>query len=466
MHNITAQKQIILKKFRGSPRRLWHAVSLGFILFLTAYIGIMSLLYPMQGDDFFFAWNLRENGMGQWLQDAYFNWTLRLGEIFNMLLLHGGKLAFDLFNPFLQFALAWALFSFASGRRFNGKRCIDCAELAIFLAMNSVLLARPRDTVYWMTGANVYSFGMAVWFSFWGWLWRESERTDLPAPASSILYPLWGCAAALTLENNSMCGIAAGGFLLLRQWKLHRTWSPAAKWAMGGYIAGVILFFTQPGRWQRLQHAVSGSGRPEGFISSVIEVGLFHGVAAFFAILLLLACGFLLWHQDRQRFRRELPANAALLLLSWISSGCFILSGVTPAMRAYLFPSLLTGIVAVRLWAALYKTGPRGKHFCRILWGITIAAALFQMIRAVPDFLRISRENQTRSQLIRQATPGTAVTVPVHTTLRRDFFQYIWVEDITPQPDNPFNIYYARYYKLSAISTTGNTQVPLFWKKR
>ena len=140
------------------------------------YIGGMSFLYPMQGDDFAFACFLREYGVFSWMKYAYCSWTLRMGEIFNIFLLHAGKYLFNIINPFVQFALAAAVFSFAFQRKINWQKNKDYLFLALIFGMSSILLARPRDTVFWMTGANVYAFGLTFWFGFWGWLFADQQE--------------------------------------------------------------------------------------------------------------------------------------------------------------------------------------------------------------------------------------------------------------------------------------------------
>lgn len=92
--------------------------------------------------------------------------------------------------------------------------------------------------------------------------------------------------------------------------------------------------------------------------------------------------------------------------------------------------------------------------------------ALFQAVFAIPDFIRISKDSRHRTEIISQCAPSQHLTVPAYSIVRKNFFQYIWIEDITSNPDNPFNQFYAKYYNLSAIETDQDKPIPIYWKKR
>lgn len=446
------------KDFSGAERKF----AIFFIVLLMIYICVISFCYPLQGDDFFFASQYRDQGFFNWLKEVYFNWTLRLGEIFNILQFSIGKTLFNLLNPFIQFFLALSLFSFAHGRKINFRDPADCITLALLFTMSAVLLARPRDTVYWMTGANVYAFGLALWFGFWGYIMRMLKQ-DSCCTQKPVLCFIWGLLAAMALENSAMCGAGIGFFLFEYTRLIHKKISGAVKSGLLGYALGLILFLSQPGRWQRLQVADT----PDvNFFNLVFEVGSFHIVSAFFAFVLLGISGVLLWHLSREKFKTEIKFTLILILLSVISSGCFILSGVTPAMRAYLFSALLTAAAAVRMLTAVAACGNTGKICYKIMYALITSIAILQLSLAVPDFIQIYRDQHKRDEIIRQAAKETEVTVPAHSTVRRTFFQYVWIEDITADSNNPFNINCAKYYRLPALKTSGNTEAALFWKKR
>lgn len=442
--------------------------AIGFIILLMAYIGGMSFLYPMQGDDFAFACFLRDSGVFSWLKYTYCNWTLRLGEIFNIILLHAEKSIFNFVNPFVQLALAFVVFSFAFQRNFNWKKHHDYLFLALIFAMSSVLLARPRDTVFWMTGANVYAFGLTVWFGFWGWIFLKQKAKPETESHCWLWYHLafiFGFTASWVIENAAVCGVAAGIALIIYNIRSQHKISCEKKWALSGYFTGFLLFVSQPGRWSRLSQAETHYNTLLEYISLAVEVGLFHIVSAFFAILLIGFTLFLLYFYDRKKLINELRFSARYFILSLVSSGCFIVFRVTPAMRGYLFSALLFGIIAIRLLKTLWGIGESGKKLCEIICIISLITALGQTIFAVPDFIQISRDSARRAEIIKQGYPNLPLTVPAHNVIRQTFFQYIWIEDITSCSDNSFNQFYAKYYNLSAIKTVQNKTIPIYWKK-
>lgn len=453
---------------KASISRSGAYLPLAFIGLLMVYIGGMSCLHPLQGDDFAFACLARGGGIFTYLADTYCNWTIRLGEVFNLLLLSGGKTVFNLVNPFLQLALAVGLFRFAFQRKLNWKNRGDLLFLALLFALSAVLLARPRDTVFWMTGSNVYAFGLALWFGFWGAVTTEHQGEDPKRrPGVAMLLFLWGAAAATTLENCALCGILVGSFRIVSGVIKKRKLPAEIKWALGGYFFGLTVFLTQPGRWQRLQHAEIIRKTLGEYLALLVEVGLFHAVAAFAALILLAVVGAALLLKDRERFRRELPHLALLVFYSAAASGCFIIFGITPAMRAYWFSALFIGMAAVRLLAALYVSGDTGKLCAEIICIATFGIAGIRIGGAIPEFCRIARDTEQREKIIRQSAPGSGVvTVPEYSSVRKTFSQYIWIEDITEFPDNPFNVSCAEYYRIPAIKIDHRTPIPLYWKKR
>ena len=446
-------------RFAGDER----VAALFFIALLMVYIGVMGFFFPLQGDDFFFAHQYRDGGIFVWLKYAYFNWTLRLGEVFNILQFSVGKTLFNILDPFIQLALALTVFAFAFGRPVNFKESVDCTALAIFFALSAVLLARPRDTVFWMTGANVYAFGSALWFGFWSAVMRAQRLSEEHSTTMCALFFLWGAAAALTIENCAPCGIFVGVWLIVCARRHNQSLRGRVKSALGGYALGLLVFVSQPGRWQRL-HVVDTVR--ESIVGLWFEVGLFHIVSAFFALILLFASGFLLWHFDREKFKKEIRISAAPILLSLISSGCFAAFGITPAMRAYLFSSLLAAVAGVRFLVLLRECGHGGRIFYRIICGVLLLAAVLQISLALPDFIRISRDRKGRDEIIRRSSPEENVVVPGHSVVRRKFFQYVWIEDITADPENPFNVICAKYCNVRSIRTLKNAETPLYWKKR
>ena len=84
---------------------------------------------------------------------------------------------------------------------------------------------------------------------------------------------------------------------------------------------------------------------------------------------------------------------------------------------------------------------------------------------AVPDFINIHRDECLRNQLVaeQKAREVEVVTVPEHRTLRRSFLQYVFIEDISSDPEFWLNKHAAQYYQVKAIkSVPGKEKTPLF----
>jgi hypothetical protein len=389
----------------------------------------------------------------------YLTWTLRTGEVFNFLLLYGEKRIFNILEPFIQLFLVWSLFLFGFRRFPDWKNSGDCRVFAFLLAFSCFCAARPRDTVYWMTGAMVYSFGCALWFTFWGIVnLPRKEGSKASIFKSSSLF-LLGAAAACAIEN----AMAAGVLLLL--WHcigMCRKKEAVARiniCAFAGYIAGAVISATAPGRWARAANEGALSSISDK-ISTVFEVAVFWGGSAWFALVLLLIAGMVLFICDRSKFKRELPVCGGLLTLSVLADAAFVAGGVTPAVRAYLFSSLLIALAAARLTESI--PGSIRKNF---IAGLAVLYASLLMITAVPDFLAIRSDSIARRKIINDAR-SRDLCVPAHRTVRRSFLQYIWIEDHTSDRANPFNQSAAKFYRLDSIRIENAPETVLFWKNK
>ena len=436
-----------------------HITYLMFILLAVLYVTAGSWVYPMQGDDFSFCAALRDNGFAATVWNMYLTWTLRTGEVFNFLLLYGEKIIFNILNPLIQLFLVWSLFLFGFRKFPDWKNSGDCRVFAFLLAVSCFCAARPRDTVYWMTGAMVYSFGCALWFTFWGVI-------NLPRPAekkrrcfNGVCLFLLGTAAACSIEN----AMAAGLLLLL--WHCIRAYRrkefPPVGNIVGlsGYLTGAVVSATAPGRWARAANEGALSGIAEK-LSTVWEVAVFWGGSAWFALLLLFAAGVVLFIRDRNKFKEELPVCGGLLALSILADAAFVAGGVTPAVRAYLFSSLLIALAAARMLESI-----SGKNLKDAIAGLAVFYALILMATAVPDFLAIREDSRNREDMISRSS-DRSLTVPAHRTVRRSFLQYIWIEDHTEDPSNPFNQGAAKFYRLDSIRIKNAPETVLFWKNK
>ena len=435
-----------------------RTVYIAFTLIALIYISAGSWIYPMQGDDFAFCADVREKGMDFVIPCMYLNWTLRTGEVFNFLLLYGEKTIFNILNPVIQLFLVWSLFLAGFRRKPDWKSPEDCRIFAFLMAVSCFCVARPRDTVYWMTGAMVYSFGCALWFTFWGILNLPRQKNVQNKAAKGVLLALLGIASACAIENAMAVGVLLT--LLFAANALYRKEMPdkVVIFALAGYLAGAVISAIAPGRWERAANEGALGGVCDK-LKTIPEVAIFWGGSAWFALLLCVLAAVLLFICDRKKFREELPVCGGLLALSVISDAAFVAGGVTPAVRAYLFSSLLIALAAARVIMALPKNSL--KNF---IAGVAVLYAVVLMASAVPDFLTIRVDSQMRDKIIANSAVGD-VTVPAHRTVRKSFLQYIWIEDYTNDPANPFNRSAARFYNVNTIRVEAAPEAVLFWKR-
>ena len=430
-----------------------------FIVLAVVYIAAGGWLYPMQGDDFAFCAGVRDRGVFTMVKEMYLTWTLRTGEVFNFFLLIFHKTLFNIINPFMQLFLVWSLFFFGFRRTPDWKNPDDCRIFAVLLAMSCFCVARPRDTVYWMTGSSVYTLGCALWFTFWGVLNRSRDVVEKSGTVENFAVFLLGLLSACALENAMALGVLLVLVYAVHEFRRRVLPCRFAFSALAGYIAGVVITSTAPGRWVRAaeEGAVTGIS---GKIKIIPEIAVFWGGSAWFALVVLIFAAAVLFLSDRKKFRQELFVCGVLLAMSVISDAAFIAGGVTPAVRAYLFSSLLISLAAARIMSQI-----PGAFRKNILAAICCLYAVLLMVSAIPDFLAIYRDSAERSRIIRNAQVQD-VTVPAHRTVRRNFLQYIWIEDYTASCDNPFNINAARYYRLKSIRTEAAPETVLFWKRK
>ncbi len=430
-----------------------------FIVLAVVYVAAGGWLYPMQGDDFGFCAGVRDRGALDMVKEMYFTWTLRTGEVFNFFLLIFHKSLFNIINPLMQLFLVWSLFFFGFRRTPDWKNPDDCRIIAILLAMSCFCVARPRDTVYWMTGSAVYTFGCALWFTFWGVVncSRDADKKSGVIKNSAVF--ILGLLCACAIENAMVLGVLL--VLVYVVWEFRKKVLPCrfVISALSGYVSGAVVTATAPGRWVRAANEGTVSGLMSK-IKIIPEIAVFWGGSAWFALIVLIFAAAVLFLYDRKKFRQELPVCSALLAMSVIADAAFVAGGVTPAVRAYLFSSLLISLAAARLVFQI-----PGTLWKNIISSVCCLYAVLLMVSAVPDFFIIYRDNAEREQIIRIAA-GRDVTVPAHRTVRRNFLQYIWIEDYTANPDDPFNINAAKYYHLKSIRTESAPEVVLFWKRK
>ena len=132
-----------------------------------------------------------------------------------------------------------------------------------------------------------------------------------------------------------------------------------------------------------------------------------------------------------------------------------------PPMRSYYVCSVLVIMACCVIFDGADLSFRRRK----IISVITLATGLGTLVMAAPDFVRIYQDETSRKQLVteQRANRADMVVVPEHRTLRRSFMQYIFIEDITVDPEFWLNVNAAQYFEVNKIrSVPSGASVPLF----
>ncbi|MBR7119067.1 MAG: hypothetical protein IKC77_02610 [Lentisphaeria bacterium] len=424
------------------------AVTVCFLLFYLA----ANLLYPWRGDDFVRLYLLRTKSAFDLVKDSYLYWTLRLGNVICAFFgVVKSKIIFDIVNPFIQVVIFYLLAGTALGR-FPDIRQKRDALLVIFASGLSVFVCRPADTVYWVPGATLYSWAAVVYLGFYLYLLRCEGQSKNSVPALLAL-AVFGFFAGYCNENIALAGLF---FLAVRA-----VLKPSKKVfaSLAGYFGGAVFLFTTPGALTRVASMQNGSTKLP--ISSMF--GKLPEIAGFYigssiiplAVLFILAVLF-----GRKCGKTVLLRAAAALGLSMFAAlvyaGCPL-----PPMRSYYACNLL-----VMVSCCILFDGAVSNEKNKIIISLaSLFCGAVMLAFAVPDFINIHRDECLRNRLVaeQRAKSVDVVTVPEHRTLRRSFMQYIFIEDISSDPEFWLNKNAALYYQVKAIkSVPGKEKTPLF----
>ncbi|MDD3885326.1 MAG: DUF6056 family protein [Victivallaceae bacterium] len=403
-----------------------------------AWVAVISVIYPVGGDDFSATEVAARGFFGQFHHD-YFHWSVRTGCIFSYFPLIFGKIWFDILNPFVQAALVVLAWLAAFGRL---PRRDDRAEHAGFImltVMFAFFLARPRDTMFWMCGATNYSWGMLPVLGFVALMRRGWEQGKAHWAALIAL----GAAAGFANENIAAVGGLAlvTGVIYCRRKKLTLPKSVLA--GAVAFIAGGVAMFTAPGVWVRAQSTESGM-QAAGFVGRIMllsQVLAFWG-AAMPMVLLILGLSALKLKGKLPRSSLVFAAGSLLLALAFAGAG------VLPAMRSYYSSTVMMAMAAVVAATAAFRSA------CwRLPLRIAALAGLLIAVTALCDITAIRDDAKRREVEVAEAhAAGERNPVfAAHRTYRKNFFQYIYVEDISADPDFFVNRLAAQYYGFDTV---------------
>ena len=413
------------------------------------------LLYPMRGDDFQLQYTLRSMSIWDIICDTYMNWTMRLGNIVNVLVASvRSKILFDILNSSVQTSLILLIASAAAGKPVSLSRSSD-RILLVFAAGLSFFVCRPADTVYWIPGATLYSWSAVVYLSAFLYL-LHCLKHKFNIRLAAVL-TVCSFLSGYTNENVALTGI-----LFLTLLAVVKP-SPFVFCALAGWTGGGLFLFTTPGIAKRIAYA-SSAGAGKGISLSIADtLGKIPEIAGFYAVssaVPLLALVLLIVIFRRSITAGTLKKSAAAVGLSVFAALVFA-GAPLPPMRSYYVCSLLVMVACVIVFNEAGAV-VRHKEYAAVAM---LSAGLILIFSVLPDFVKIHRDEVNRHNLIEAAKQRgqSEIIVPEHHVLRRSLLQYIFIEDITADPGFWLNRNAAIYYGVQKISTeTSAVETPAF----
>ena len=471
--NILATPDVLVKFFR------YFTLILAGLYFL--YTAIFGFMYPVCGDDYMHSKIAREGQTAAYVTDLYMNWSLRIGNIMSVLVLHDGKIIIDLINPFVQILLPLCAFYLLFSHFPRLKTVEDCVSCIILLLLFWIGCARPRDTVYWVSGATVYTWGMLFILLFSCGLKKilsiRNGEQRMALLVNIAILPL-GFLAGYSTENTSLTGVVVligiWMFFHLRKEDINRGFY----YAFAGFVAGTLLMVTAPGMWMRNNVAAEGVAFFDIYgkirlLPSIIAFWIYSSYLCFAVILVGLPCLSVFFIMKRDR-NVSLIANIfnnsrllmllVLLLTSLLLVLVFCGAGVLPAVRAYYSSSVLLAMSAVLTMDLLIrKYHARRIVFCVV--AVLVCYSAIILFQGARDFITIRKDhNQREVDISGQKMNGVKdLIVSQHRIVRNCLFQFIWIEDIVGDKDFWLNRHAAAYYRVDSIRCSAEVKPDLFY---
>lgn len=445
-------------------RRWWIPAVLVWIVFVLIY-AVYSRLFCICSDDFLVLYEVPRQNLWQVFRASYLRWTFRLGNAVGTLLAAtGSRTLFALLNPLVQGGIAVLLWDTARLLSGEGNAPEKKAELLLWVTGSAVFVVRPHDTVYWMCGAVCYSWTALVYLFFGRTLIWTFRKHSARAAVSAALLGVFAGAC-----NESVT--AAGSVLLLAAVWRCRAKFPVLLAGTTGFLAGGALIFASPGLWMRLHHfsadhAVAGGNYFLAVCRRLPEALAYWLVAV--AVPLAVSLGLAVWSRWRKVSFSSAKGKKCVLIcwgISLLSTLCFC-GAPLPPLRACYFSSLM-GILASAVWfnAVAWPKGEGRK----LAFGMA-ALGFLALLWAAPDFVRIHTDDAERTRLVaaakRLAGENAVVVVPEHRVLRRSFFQYIYMEDLSRDPAFWLNYGAARYYGVKSIAVQERGSRPSLYRDK
>lgn len=449
------------------------------ILFCLFSFAFISFYFVPNGDDFFLFSDGLRIPFWQNCRNFFLNWGIRTGTIFTLLAAHaGGRGLFAILNTTIFAALVFLLYKLALPGRKPWEPARDLPMLTLTLLLTMYGSARPRDVFFWISGAETYMWPAALATAFFFFFFCKIQRKknlNIPAPLLVPVTFVTGILCGMANENGCIGGPLILAYLFLQERRLFRIPSADLIGGAAGFLAGMLLLTCNPGVHVRYATEIPAAVSIGERLAMLPELTAFWGFASLPQLLIAGGCaGLILFSERKDFFRRRawrIFRDDPMLRSACLLLGCSLLmawvfaAAHPPAIRAYFSTSLLNTIAAIKMFTVAAERFDRLPKV--VLPGMTVLI-LCLVLPAFPDVLKINREEKARlahvAELHRQGVRDAVL--PLHSVRRNHLLQYIFVEDISPDPDFMVNQMAARYYQFDTVRSQQNYQVKTFWKKQ
>ncbi|MDR0646646.1 MAG: DUF6056 family protein, partial [Elusimicrobiota bacterium] len=225
----------------------------GLTIFIyLAFIALLSALYPYGFDEY--------QGLSDSLKSAFkifwhthTSFQPRIGGLFGSIILYLGKWSFVLLNPLAQISLVFSYFYFIFLRMPDFKALKDLSVFLLLCLLSFLAVPIPAETVFWIGGANNYSWTMLIFMIMLCALRAAAEGKDFIGKKrfNLFIFAVVGLFLGMSNENNAPMALVIFA-LSFAYFKIKKIQIP--KWyyfALLGIIVGLIILFFSGGTLKR-----------------------------------------------------------------------------------------------------------------------------------------------------------------------------------------------------------------------
>ncbi|GAA5430007.1 hypothetical protein JCM5805K_0543 [Lactococcus lactis subsp. lactis] len=344
------------------------------------------------------------------------------------------KIIFDVFNTLIFILLGFIIYSILKKvSNINNK-----IETFIFI-FTLLWLFTPEfgKSVLWLSGAGNYLWTSIIYSSFLLFNLKTQKSNLL----TYVLVIVLGFISGATNENSGPAIILV--IILLVLWK-YLSSKTLDVWRIFGILSscvGYLIMFTSPGSQKRGQQQIS---------LDLLKDRLVHVYSAsvshfFFEYLILILFIFILVYQ--KKYSKSNFIFTTIMLIGHFSSiYCLVLSTGQP-LRTFFGSNILLIIAIVYLLNCISGFISLKKYLSIVLITVSIIVYCY----AFNDIYKNYREVDNQIKIIETSNPNKEIIVPLLTPSHSLYNPYNGTAYLDDNPKSWFNLWMAKYYKVSSI---------------